>query len=473
MSKHSKAQCKSKCKIMGVEPTDERITGRGGLSLFVNYLENIQIFENMLLPRFGSLRKSKKGASIYAFFMQLLAFFMDATSRHLSYFDQLRKDKAYAGVIGTKPEDMLSSHAVKRIFAAFSWPLITGFRHIHLNLFLWRLQITKPEVIVMDLDAMIMDNDQAERREGVKPTYKKRKGFNALQLTWEGLLVDSIFRSGEKHSNSGRSVQHMIRQVVECIRSGYSGEVPIIIHMDSGYLDQKIFAVCEKLGIGYICGGKLYKDITGWMARVPAKSWKRYFGPGEVEDSQIWEYVEFGDRRETWGRFRRAIFTRPMSANGQLILPFVRPCNVIYTNLGHGSLVDEQLKKAKADWLLSPEGVIRCYHDRGRSELTFRSFKDFGSEQLPFKKFKHNAAFYHCMVLAFNLYEAFKEDVCRDVVPVASYPETLRRKVIDIGAKLIKRSRKVILKIPQAIFDSLDFKTLWARSSNPPRFALL
>jgi hypothetical protein len=37
------------------------------------------------------------------------------------------------------------------------------------------------------------------------------------------------------------------------------------------------------------------------------------------------------------------------------------------------------------------------------------------------------------MVLAYNLYEAFKEDVCSDVVPVASYPEALRRKVIDIG----------------------------------------
>lgn len=473
MNKRSKSQCKSKCKINSVESTDELISGRGGLTLFVRYLEKIGFFDTVLLPRFSSLRKNKKGASVFEFFKQLLCFLLDATSRHLSYFDQLRQDKAYAGVIESDPEDLISSHTVKRFFQAFSWPLIWSFRYIHLAMFMWRLQITKPEVIVMDLDAMVMDNDQAEKREGVKPTYKKRKGFNALQLTWDGLLVDSVFRSGEKHSNSGCSVQRMIRRVVGRIRSGYGQEVPIIIHMDSGFLDQKIFAVCEELGIGYVCGGKLYNDITERMATVPAKKWKHYYGPGAVEDSRIWEYVEFGDRRDTWKKFRRAIFTRPMSENGQLLLPFVRPCTVIYTNLGQGYAVDEQLHKAKADWLLKPEGIIGCYHHRGRSELTFRSFKEFGSEQLPFKKFKHNAAFYHCMVLAFNLYEAFKEDVCSEVVPITSYPETLRRKVIDIGVKIIRRSRRFVLKVPQSIFSSLDFNSLWTRCNNPPRFVLL
>jgi hypothetical protein len=39
MSKNSKHQPKKQYKIHGVEPTDEKITGRGGLSLFVKYLD--------------------------------------------------------------------------------------------------------------------------------------------------------------------------------------------------------------------------------------------------------------------------------------------------------------------------------------------------------------------------------------------------------------------------------------------------
>jgi hypothetical protein len=36
--------------------------------------------------------------------------------------------------------------------------------------------------------------------------------------------------------------------------------------MESGFFDQKIFKACEKLKIGYVCGGKVYKDIKALAA---------------------------------------------------------------------------------------------------------------------------------------------------------------------------------------------------------------
>ena len=41
------------------------------------------------------------------------------------------------------------------------------------DLFLWRLEVTKPAVIELGIDTMVMDNDEAEVRHGVQPTYKK------------------------------------------------------------------------------------------------------------------------------------------------------------------------------------------------------------------------------------------------------------------------------------------------------------
>jgi hypothetical protein len=69
-----------------------------------------------------------------------------AISRHLSYFDQLRQDMAYAGLIVSDPKNLISSHTVKTFFRAFSWPLIWSFGYIHLAMFMWRLQNTKPGV---------------------------------------------------------------------------------------------------------------------------------------------------------------------------------------------------------------------------------------------------------------------------------------------------------------------------------------
>jgi len=103
-------------RINKVDTTNETITGRGGLSLFVRYLENIRIY-SLLLKFFGLLRKSKKGKPLWNLFKQILCFFFDHTSRHVSYFDKLKKDKGYAETIENSPEEMASSHAIKRFSA--------------------------------------------------------------------------------------------------------------------------------------------------------------------------------------------------------------------------------------------------------------------------------------------------------------------------------------------------------------------
>jgi hypothetical protein len=68
---------------------------------------------------------------------------------------------------------MASSHQVKRFLNGFTWTRVFLFRRLLQTLFLWRLQITKPDVIELGIDTMVMDNDDALCRKGVKPTYKK------------------------------------------------------------------------------------------------------------------------------------------------------------------------------------------------------------------------------------------------------------------------------------------------------------
>lgn len=56
----SAAVAKSQAIIDGVESPSDTLTGRGGLSLFVRYLHNIQIFQQ-IDTFFGSMRRSRKG----------------------------------------------------------------------------------------------------------------------------------------------------------------------------------------------------------------------------------------------------------------------------------------------------------------------------------------------------------------------------------------------------------------------------
>lgn len=273
-----------------------------------------------------------------------------------------------------------------------------------LRLFGWRLQIVRPSVIILGVDTMEMENDEAEKREGVKPTYKKEKGVQPLQMTWSRFIVDAIFRSGDKHSNHGTDVEKMVRRMVTFIRKEYSQDVPIIIRLDSGFFDQKIFKVFESLKVGYICGGKLYEDIKVRAAQIDRSCWGSY-----KNGNQVWEYVEFMDRRDSWDQFRRAIFCRPLYKDWQMLLNFARPDTMIYTNLGEETELDKGLVKSGMRKMLTPGGIVESYHPRGGDELVNRALKDFGSEQLPFKRFHQNAAFYFTMLIGFLFIRPLKK----------------------------------------------------------------
>ncbi len=455
-----------KVLIDDVQLTTDTLTARGGLALFARYLRGVDLLPE--LDRvFGSLRRSRKGQPISVLFHQLICFLVDGTSRHLVRFDELKEDAGYAGAIETQPEDMVSSHMIKRFFHAFCGVQCWLFRRVLQQLFLWRVKLQQPGVIVLGIDAMVLDNSEATRREGVQPTYKRSvRGFAPLQITWETFIVDAVFRGGKKHSNADDTVGKAIRHIVGFVRKHYRPDVAIIIRMDSGFLDQTLFALCEDLGVGYVCGGKLYGDLTASVRAAPADQWASY-----QNRQQGWQYLEFDDQRGSWQRARRTLYLRPVYEEEQCVFDFARPETVLYTNIGCGELVDGLLEAAgQGAWTDAPR-IIELYHNRGADELVHRALKDFGSEQLPFRRFAANSAFYYTMLVAFFLYECFKRDVAAPSVPVTAYPTRVRRVVIDFAAKLVRTGGKTLLKVTAATWNQLRIPELWERSGSPPTFA--
>lgn len=459
-----KYQNNARLKIDRIEVTNNTLTSRAGLTPFVRYLEKTDIYPH---PErvFRSIRKNRKSNKISDIFKQLFCFLADGTSSHITHFDELKKDEGYAAGIECSSEDMLSSHCVKRFYRKFYHFHYFRFRWLLQKLFIWRLKIEKPSMIILGLDTMVMDNNDAQQRHGVKPTYKKVKGFQPLQLNWKGFMIDAVFRGGDRHSNHSDTVSKMINHVVKEIREHYSPETPIVLRCDSGFFDRKLFSFFEDLGIGYICGGKRYKDILDYVSAVPKKFW-----PEKIKDKRNeWSYLEFGDRRESWARFRRAFYcTLNTDENGQYLLDFAKQNTIIYTNIGLGDDIDRQLIEAGHFDMFKATSIIKCYHNRGNDELVNRALKDFASEKLPFKKFNMNAAYYYTILTAFFFLEAFKQDTCEGIIPLSAYATTVRRRLFDIAGKIIHHSGEIILKVTTAAMKALKFDLLWQRCNNPP-----
>ena len=447
-------------KIHKLEVTGDTLTSRGGLAFFVKYLETIGVVE-LLLHKFAGIKKSIKGVSVQNLFLQVLCFFFDGTSRHLSYFDELQQDEGYRAVVQLPAKQMASSHAMKRFFRAFSIFYAGAFRWVLKELFLWRLQQEKTRVVMLTLDTMVMDNDEALKREGCDPTYKKVKGFQPLQLIWEGKIVDAIFRRGKRHSNYGHDVEKMIRGIVTLIRTRYDASVAIIVRLDAGFFDEKNFKLFDDLGIGFLATGKVYDAIKEKVQAIPKKKWKEY-----ANERQVWNYARFSYKCESWKKAYRALYTRPQYEDQQRLLEFARPDNIILTNLVSGGPLLKQMPRLVRKYWEKDASLIYHHHQRGADELPHRGLKEFGSEQLPFKRFAANQAYYYLMLVGYFLFESFKEDNLKDILPIHSYPTTLRRKLIDFAAKVVRTGHETILKVTQAAMDSLKLEILWMRCQN-------
>lgn len=451
---------KGKGKISKVDLCSEDLTDRAGIAAFAKYLEAIGL-PKLFAEKLGRLKKSTKGATVADMLGQIICWIMDGTSSSLSFFDMLKQDDSFASVV--RAESLVSSHAVKRLCGAFDKQALTGLDEILEELFVWRLNREQPDCVVLGLDVMPMDNDQAKVREGVEVTYKKRKGFAPLQMTWNRRIVSCRLRPGDVHSLGRNDAEAMIRRAVQLIRSRYRKDVAIVIRLDGGFMSERLFQVMEELEIGYVCGGRKYIDIVHYVSCLPETAWQTYVNPAKSEDSGFWEFVEFGDKCRDWKRFRRALFARPLSEEGNFLLPIARPCTVIYSNIGRGEPIDEQLKKAGHDHLFEAKALLRAYHDRGNDELVFRGFKELQGERLPFKRFTANEVIYLLRVLTLSLFESFKADISHDVIPITAYANTFRRQFLDTAGKMVFHAGALVLKVSRRAWKMMRFSTIWER----------
>ena len=284
---------------------------------------------------------------------------------------------------------MASSHHIKRFFKKLSVVPAFVFRKILHNLFIWRLKIIKPEVVELFVDTMVMNNDDALKREGVEPTYKPVKGFQPLHVAWAGLIVDLLFRKGSDHSNHGTDYIDIVRDIVNLIREKYDKDVPVIINTDSGFLDQKAFDFFEKeLKIHWVSTGTMYPTVKEDVVELRETNQKlidnkeeALFGSHE-KANQVWGYVEFGGKLKSWGRFRRCVYTElSTKKDGQFLLDFHKSDSIIYTNIGIDLELDKKLKETGAEEYFTAEGLIKFSHSKGKGELVHRSLKELATKE--------------------------------------------------------------------------------------------
>ncbi len=108
-----------------------------------------------------------KGVQLQQFMKQVIAFFIDGIEMLIAGFDKRKKVESYAAVLENSPEEMASLHQIKRFFEKLSIvPPFVSRKILH-NLFIWRLKISRPKVIELFIETMVLDNDDVLKEKGL------------------------------------------------------------------------------------------------------------------------------------------------------------------------------------------------------------------------------------------------------------------------------------------------------------------
>ena len=175
-------------KINKISISDEKITARGGITLFLRYIENIKLYDLISSVVLLKVVFGNKGLKLQQFLKQMFAFFIDGTDMSIAGFDKKKTDKGYTAILENKEDDMASSHQIKRMFAKLSFIPNKLYSKILHDLFIWRLKNEAPKIIILGIDTMVLDNDDSLKKEGCEPTYKRKKRFPALAHKLGGIL---------------------------------------------------------------------------------------------------------------------------------------------------------------------------------------------------------------------------------------------------------------------------------------------
>ena len=235
-----------------------------------------------------------------------------------------------------------------------------------------------------------------------------------------GQLITTVLRPGKRPT--GKQIVSIVKRVVKKIRKAWP-EVGILLRGDSHYSCPAVFDFCEDNNINYILGFKPLSPLVRKTEPLVKEASMRF----EREKQAVKMFTETDYKAKSWKKTRRVIAKVEYNALGS-------NTRFIITNLNH--------------W--NRRFIYQTgYSGRGAMELMIKEHKNhllsdrtsctsFSANQ--FRLFLHSAAY----VLLHN----FRTLHLKGTEWASAQFDTIRCKIIKIGARIIQRTRKIRIHLP-------------------------
>lgn len=281
-----------------------------------------------------------------------------------------------------------------------------------------------PTRVIFDLDStvLVLYGKQELANIGYNPQKHGRPSYHPL-VCFNGMTKDywhGALRPGDAHTATG---------VLDFLEASFA-KVPssvkrVVIRADKGFFDHKTVEYLESKHALFVIVARLTPPIK---RKLSGLSYQRY--SSGIETAEFMHPIKAGHKEYRFVVIRRPI---PEDPSEQLSLFTLGKYSyqALVTNLR-----------------LTPLNTWKFYNGRAAVELIIKELKgDYPLAKIPTKHFAANEAYFHILLLSYNLINWFKR-LClpKDVQKVTL--NTLRARLLLVPGVLVKTDNRPTLKLP-------------------------
>ncbi len=291
-----------------------------------------------------------------------------------------------------------------------------------------------PEGIILDLD------DTDDETHG----HQQLRLFNAFHDMYcympmhiyegkSGKLVTAILRLGKRPS--GKEIVSILKRIVKKIRLAWP-EVGIMIRGDSHYASPEVYDFCEEEDLKYVFGltpQNLMWEETEELTDEAKKLYTLHKEPVKL-------FGEFEYQAKSWSKPLRVIYKAEHNHKG----PNTR---FIVTNLEY----------SRRRFIYQ-----RVYSGRGKMELYIKEHKNhLFSDRTSCTSFEANQFRLYLHSIVYVLMHTFRELYLRGTEFAKAQFDTIRLKLIKIGARVRQMSTRIKVHLPSSFPLKEELEKIW------------
>ncbi len=258
---------------------------------------------------------------------------------------------------------------------------LDSFGLVHVEQFVRVVENSPPAVVTLDIDGYDAETHGMQQLSLFNGYYDERMYYPVTVTAAEyGFAVAAQLRPGT--ASAGAGAVEILRPVLECLRERLPN-TRIKLRADSGFMDPRLYELCEEFGVEYAVRQSLNEVLKGYFDRHLAAKAEREL---RRHPDRPWAlYHELRHEAGSWGRKRRVVMK-------------------IQYDPERGSLERYVIVTSSRR---SKRGVWRFYEHRGQCEQRIDELKNqLRAEKFSCTQFAANAFKLHLITMAHNLFAA-------------------------------------------------------------------